>query len=198
MYVHTDCVIYQEERSNTCRKGEHSLSARNQLKMCRPNLHLNAHSAYLWWWELSNPSAVIGGVICIKSMHNWKETALHTVRIFFGIELSIVILTHNLLEKFIEGNFVTGTLIVNHYDWLIEWMVFYTAFNSISVISWRQLTLFMLSWVSPVLGWALKCDLPKDTPTKKPRGSSAATPGLRVKHFTTEPRGTLSITKLQV
>ena len=36
-------------------------------------------------------------------------------------------------------------------------MVFYAAFNSISVISRRQLTLFMLSWVSPVLGWALKC-----------------------------------------
>ena len=35
-------------------------------------------------------------------------------------------------------------------------MVFYAAFNSISVISRRQLTLFMLSWVSPVLGWALK------------------------------------------
>ena len=38
-----------------------------------------------------------------------------------------------------------------------DWMVFYAAFNSISVISRRQLTLFMLSWVSPVLGWALKC-----------------------------------------
>ena len=37
-------------------------------------------------------------------------------------------------------------------DWLIDWMVFYAAFNSISVISRRQLTLFMLSWVSPVLG----------------------------------------------
>ena len=36
-------------------------------------------------------------------------------------------------------------------------MVFYAAFNSISVISRRQLTLFMISWVSPVLGWALKC-----------------------------------------
>ena len=35
-------------------------------------------------------------------------------------------------------------------------MVFYAAFNSISVISLRQFTLFMLSWVSPVLGWALK------------------------------------------
>ena len=38
-----------------------------------------------------------------------------------------------------------------HHYWLIDWMVFYAAFNSISVISWRQLTLFMLSWVSPVL-----------------------------------------------
>ena len=36
-------------------------------------------------------------------------------------------------------------------------MVFYAAFNSLSVISQRQLRLFMLSWVSPVLGWALKC-----------------------------------------
>ena len=36
-------------------------------------------------------------------------------------------------------------------------MVFYAAFNSISVISRRQLTLFMFSWVSPVLSWALKC-----------------------------------------
>ena len=41
--------------------------------------------------------------------------------------------------------------------WMIDWMVFDAAFNSISVISRRQLTLFMLSWVSPVLGWALKC-----------------------------------------
>ena len=55
--------------------------------------------------------------------------------------------------------------------WLIDWMVFYAAFNSISVISRRQFTLFMLSWVSPVLGW-LWSVLPKDTPTKKPRGSS--------------------------
>ena len=39
----------------------------------------------------------------------------------------------------------------------IYWMVFYAAFNSISVISRRQLTLFVLSWVSPVLDWALKC-----------------------------------------
>ena len=44
----------------------------------------------------------------------------------------------------------------NNIFQLIDWMVFYAAFNSISVISRRQLALFMLSWVSPVLGWALK------------------------------------------
>ena len=79
--------------------------------------------------------------------------------------------------------------------WLIDWMVFYAAFNSISVISRRQLRLFMLSWVSPVLGWALKClaqghsheKNPEDLVRLEPR-----TPGFRVKHFTTEPRGTLS------
>ena len=32
-------------------------------------------------------------------------------------------------------------------------MVFYATFNSISVISRQQITLFMSSWVSPVLGW---------------------------------------------
>ena len=53
-------------------------------------------------------------------------------------------------------------------------MVFYTAFNSISVVSQWQLTLFMLSWVSPVLKAGLWSALPKDTPTKKPRGSSVA------------------------
>ena len=51
----------------------------------------------------------------------------------------------------------TGWRISNITGWLIDWMVFYAAFNSISVISPWQLTLFMLSWVTPVLGWALKC-----------------------------------------
>ena len=48
-------------------------------------------------------------------------------------------------------------LLLNWKSLLIDWMVFYAAFNSISVISRRQFTLFMLSWVSPVLGQALKC-----------------------------------------
>ena len=30
------------------------------------------HSANLGWWDPSNPSAVTGGRICIKSMHNRK------------------------------------------------------------------------------------------------------------------------------
>ena len=53
-------------------------------------------------------------------------------------------------------------------------MVFYDAFDSISVISRRQLTLFMsfLGFTSTRLG--LRSVLPKDTPTKKPKRSSAA------------------------
>ena len=75
-------------------------------------------------------------------------------------------------------------------DWLIEWMVLYATFNRISVISWRQLTLFIsfLGFTSTI-GWALKC-LAQGHSQEKPRGSSGArtrTPGLRVKHFTTEP-----------
>ena len=72
-------------------------------------------------------------------------------------------------------------------------MVFYAAFNSISVISWRRLTLFMsfLGFTSAGLGlWSV---LPKDTPTKIPRGSSAAQtqdPWITSKHFTTEQRRT--------
>ena len=57
---------------------------------------------------------------------------------------------------------------------LIEWMVFYAAFNSISVISQQQLTLFMsfLGFTSTRLG--LLSVLPKVTPTKNPRGLSTA------------------------
>ena len=79
-------------------------------------------------------------------------------------------------------------------SWSIDWMVFYAAFNSISVISRRQLTLFMLSWVSPVLGWALKCLAQGHSHEKKnpedPVRLEPRIPGLRVKHFTTGPRGT--------
>ena len=72
-------------------------------------------------------------------------------------------------------------------------MVFYAAFNSISVISQRQLTLFMSSWISPVLGWGSEASCPRTLQRKNPEDPELLeprTPGLRVKHFTTEPRRT--------
>ena len=47
-------------------------------------------------------------------------------------------------------------------------MVFYAAFNSISVISWRQLTLFMsfLGFISTRLGSEVSC--PRTLPRKNP------------------------------
>ena len=72
-------------------------------------------------------------------------------------------------------------------------MVFYAAFNSISVLSRRQLTLLMSFWVSPVLGWGSEVSCPRTLPRKEPRGSNAArtqVPRLRVKHFTIEQHRT--------
>ena len=56
-------------------------------------------------------------------------------------------------------------------------MVFYAAFDSISVISRRQLTLFMLSWVSPVLGRALKCLAQGHSHEKTQRIQCGSNPG---------------------
>ena len=49
---------------------------------------------------------------------------------------------------------------------MIDWMVFYTAFNSISVISRQQFTLFMsfLGFTSTRLGSEVSC--PKTLPRK--------------------------------
>ena len=74
-------------------------------------------------------------------------------------------------------------------------MVFYAAFNSISVISRRQLTLFMsfLGFTSTRQGSEVSC--PRTLPRKShqdPVRLEPRTPGLQVKHFTTGPRGTLS------
>ena len=58
-------------------------------------------------------------------------------------------------------------------NWLFDCLVLYTAFN-ISVISQRQLTLFMsfLEFTSTTLGpWIV---FPKETPEEKPRGPSVA------------------------
>ena len=72
-------------------------------------------------------------------------------------------------------------------------MVFYAAFNSISVISRRQLTLFtsFLGFTSIKLGSEVSC--PKTLPRKNPKDPvrlEPRIPGLRVKHFTNEPRTT--------
>ena len=94
----------------------------------------------------------------------------------------------------VEINLLTGQC-RSKIMWLIDWMVFYAAFNSISVISQRQFTLFMsfLGFTSTMLRlWSV---LPKDTPTKNPEDLvrlEPRTPWLRVKHFTTEPRGSLA------
>ena len=76
-------------------------------------------------------------------------------------------------------------------------MMFHASFNSISVISWRQLTLFMsfLGFTSTRLGSEVFCQrtLPQKKKKKKNRGSSAARtqdPWIRVKQFATEPRRT--------
>ena len=76
-------------------------------------------------------------------------------------------------------------------------MVFYAAFNSISVILRRQFTLFMsvLGFTSTRLGSEVSC--PRTLPRKNPEDLvrlEPRTPGLRVKHLTTEPRGTLKKT----
>ena len=70
---------------------------------------------------------------------------------------------------------------------LIDWLNgVLRHFNSISVISWRQLTLFMSSWVSPVLGWGSEVSSPRTLPRKNPEDPvrlEPRSPGLRVKHY---------------
>ena len=83
---------------------------------------------------------------------------------------------------------------------MIDWIVFYAAFNSISVISRRQLTLFVsfLGFTSTRLGSEVSC--PRTLPWKNPEDPvrlEPRTPGLRVKHFTTESRGTPNPVKLR-
>ena len=71
--------------------------------------------------------------------------------------------------------------------------MFCAGFNSISVISQRQLTLFMsfLGFTSTRLGSEVSCPrtLPQNNP-EDPEWLETRTPELRVKHFTTEPRRT--------
>ena len=81
---------------------------------------------------------------------------------------------------------------------MIDWMVFYAAFNSISVISRRQLTLLLsfLGFTSTRLG--SEVSFPRTLPQKNPEDPvllEPRIPGLQVKHFTSEPRGTLDFIK---
>ena len=62
-------------------------------------------------------SAVTGGRICIRSIHNRKYTTLHKPPPppnLFGIDLSKVRLMQNSLKTFVEGIFITSTLNVNN------------------------------------------------------------------------------------
>ena len=55
-----------------------------------------------------------------------------------------------------------------------------------------------LSWVSPVLGWVLKCLAQGHSHEKNPEDPvrlEPRTPGLQVKHFITGPRATLTTPK---
>ena len=84
--------------------------------------------------------------------------------------------THSLSNLIIAATFELSSFgpVSIFVVWLVGRIVFYAAFNNILVISRRQFTLFMsfLGFTSTRLGlWSV---LPKDTPTKKPRGSSAA------------------------
>ena len=102
-----------------------------------------------------------------------------------------LILTICLTTKFLSYSFKLET--VKQRKWLIDWMMFYVAFNSVSVMSQQQLTLFMsfLSLTSTRLGLRVSCrrTLPRKNP-EDPVRLEPETPGLRVKHFTTDPRRT--------
>ena len=82
-------------------------------------------------------------------------------------------------------------------------MVFYTAFNIISVISQRQLTYPCIFWDSPDLGWGSKVSSQRILQMINPEGPVWPEPSpsqLQVKHFTkphTKPTysGTLEKTR---
>ena len=81
-----------------------------------------------------------------------------------------------------------------------NWMVFYAISTVFQSYHGDSSHYSCLSWFSPVLGWALKCLAQGHSHEKNPEDPGwpeLRTPGLQVKHFTTEPRGTLYSEKIR-
>ena len=95
----------------------------------------------------------------------------------------------------VDPLFVVNTL---ENDWLIEWC--FTPFSTLFKLYHGDSSHYScLSWVSQVLGWGSEVSCPRTLPKKKtpedPVRLEPRTPGLRVKHFTTEPRRTPTLEK---
>ena len=77
-------------------------------------------------------------------------------------------------------------------DWLIEWCC--TPLSTVFQLYHGDSSHYSYPfWVSPVLGWGSEVSSPRTLPWKNPKDPvrlEPRTPGLQVKHFTTEPRGT--------
>ena len=138
------------------------------------------NTTFMFWVKLNLLSAIAFSLEKSKNVLSCIELGLHTYLQL--ITKSIGVERKNVPHKYPY--------------WLIGWMVYYAAFNSISVISRRQFTLFMffLGLTSTRLGSEVSC--PRTLPQKNPEDPvrlEPRTPGLQVKHFTTEPHGTLQI-----
>ena len=83
---------------------------------------------------------------------------------------------------------------------VIDSMVFYTAVNINSIMSWQQLTYSCTSWVLPVLGLGSGVVCPRTLPRKNPEDPVQPKPGtyrVPVIHSTTEPRRTQCFRKVK-
>ena len=125
------------------------------------DLHISALSKSRWTTKIKS--------CCQKICSRWRKDRENS---FSKIYLNLFTSWQLVFHVFIKS---TNKLQVNPYlaipglnEWLIDWMVFYATFQQYSVISRRQLTLFVsfLGFTSTRLGlWSV---LPKDTPTKNP------------------------------
>ena len=101
----------------------------------------------------------------------------------------------------LSGNGLTHYHTITHLDaWLIEWCftLLSTVFQSYHGDSSHY---SCLSWEKPVLGLGSEVSCPRTLPWKNPEDPvwlKPRTPGLRVKHFTTEPRRTPHLDALKI